>query len=895
MAAPGTCGPVLDEILNCAKLGDHTSVRDEGRFCTIEPRKPVGQTFAVGADIQEVYRIALWQAFWHETWQPDEVLMMTLWDSPQKHTSYGRFGIPYSRRMWEGAVPMFTLDACVQSNRSYYFELTVEVEPLRPAELPRDWLLSGERPGFAAGDGKLAGIGIAKEDYRNGYANLGGEPQSYDLWFEVHVRRPIARDAPYQGAFNLLELTYAPLKQVRKAVRRRDWETAARELVKHFETRADLVPPEHRRHDHDPDYDTRLADLAREQKVLMDDGTTTVDLAPDWNHFALWPERGGVGLTRSGLRKWLAAGYSHTGNEKYARAWNSLLTDFFTNCPSPLRAGVFKPDEPLNAALPPGLAGGSMWSGLSIGARMGHGFSYYSRLVDSPNFTQEVRAAFIINLGEMAEVLDRMRGGGNWETQMADALFDFGLTYPEFKGANERVRQGFDTLVANALRTVRPDGVLQEPSIGYHMLVMNRYSSLMERVGPLRLRVPEAMMKLTERMFEFVMYSALPDGTLPVWGDANHPMSPDYLDRGAKLFRRDDFLFVWSKGNKGTLPPSTSVGFPNGGYYYMRSGWQREAHYLGIHCGPYGSHGHQDTLGFVLAAFGRPVLIDPGVSTYGTPESRELSATRSHNTVTVDNRDAASGNADAWVTSEHFDYFAGHNEGYRGLKGVHHYRRLWFLKPFEGRPAMWVVLDDVIGEGEHEAQVRYRFAPLPVRHTPAASQVWTANADSNLLLRVVPEEQTRLEVTRGIAVWDKLTEVPVATFSQQGKLPAAFTSLLVPFRGETPPPYKAEVLPVSPSSDGARAVWITMGNEAILLVANGLASLHDEQRPVQVTLPDDGQLTMAAVGAVVWFARKEGQWLPSHLGAIRVRSVALNGKALFVSDKVNESLDTSLR
>ncbi len=36
---------------------------------------------------------------------------------------------------------------------------------------------------------------------------------------------------------------------------------------------------------------------------------------------------------------------------------------------------------------------------------MAHGFAYYAWFVSSPNFTPDVRAAFIINLGEMADVL----------------------------------------------------------------------------------------------------------------------------------------------------------------------------------------------------------------------------------------------------------------------------------------------------------------------------------------------------------------------------------------------------------------------------------------------------------------------------------------------------------
>jgi len=882
-------GPVLEEILNGLRLDQHTSKRDENRFAAIEPGRPLGQTFTVGQDVEKVFRIALWQAFWHETWQPDETLVMTLWDSPEKRTAYGRFAIPYARRMWEGAIPLFTLEAQVWPNRAYYFELTVDVEPLRPAVTPEEWLLSGKRPGFAGGDGKLYGIGIAGEDYPHGRAYVGGQPQDFDLWFEIHVRRRPDRESLWREALGRFNLDYPPLARVRAAAQAGDWERAADELVRHFEGREDLLPPERRQPILDPDFDTREADLACEQKVLLADGTT-VSLEPHWNHYALWPERGGVGLTRSGLRKPLAAAYAHTGNEKYARAFNDLLTQFFIHCPSPLRAGAFSPEETLPAALPPGIAGGSIWSGLAIGARLGHGFYYYAPFVHSPYFTADVRAAFIFNLGEMAEVLERMRGSGNWEAQMAEALFDFGLNYPEFRGAKRWVQQGFDTLVANALSTVRPDGVLQEPSIGYHSLVMNRYSHLMEQVQALDLKLPEEMVRLTEKMFEFVMYSTLPDGTLPAWGDANPPLRPDLLERGARLFRRDDFRFVRTQGQQGIPPAQTSVGFPHGGFYYLRSGWQPEAHYLGLHCGPYGSHGHRDTLGIVVAAFGQTLLIDPGVSTYGTPEAQKLSSTPAHNTVTVEGREAHPGQADAWITSERFDFFAGHNEGYQGLPEVKHHRRIWFLKPLEGSEGGWVILDDVVGGGEHEAQLRYRFAPVGVQSDPPTGRVWTASGGGNLLLQVL-EEQARMALEKDIAVWEKLTLVPVATLTQQGKLPLAFTSWLEPFRGPQPPSGEGHAIAVQPPGEGARAVWITRGETAVLVVANRLNALQGEPPPLHLTLPDGKPLTVTGAGLALRWARQGQGWQPVAWHGVHLRSVRLGNEDRFSAPEPQDSVD----
>lgn len=886
----GWCGPVLEDILNGMALGPHSGARSELRHCTIESGAPVGQTFVVGEGVVEVARIALWQAFWHETWQPDESLVLTLWDSPQKRTSYGREAIPYSRRMWEGATPMFTLEARVAPGRSYYMELTVETEPLRPAETPREWLLSGRRPGFANGDGTLAGIGTAQEDYPEGSAYVGGVAQDFDLWFEVHVRSAPDRDALYRRALSYFDLTRPDMEQVSRAAESRDWDRAMAALVQHFEGRPDLVA-EQKKPALDLSYDTRLADLACEHRVLLEDGVTTVDLGPRWNHFALWPERGGVGLTRSGLRKWLAAGYSATGNEKYARAFTELLFHFFRQAPSPVEAGVYRADEIIPCALPAGLAGGSVWSALSIGARLGHGLHYYAAFMDSPHFPLDVRAAFIINLAQMAQVLERMKGGGNWETQMAEALMDTGFTYPEFRGAPGWVQQGLETLIENARSTVRPDGVLQEPSIGYHMLVMNRYSSVLERAGPLGLELPPDLARITEGMFNYVMYSVLPDGTLPVWGDANHPMRPDLLERGAALFGRPDFRYVFTGGKEGTPPARTSIAFPDSGYFISRSSWAPDAHMMALHCGPYGSHGHQDTLSFTVASFGDTVLIDPGVSTYGTPEARELSATVSHNTVTADGRDARPGVPVTWQMGERFDYFAGHNQGYRRLEDVRHHRRVWCLKPAAGAPAIWLVLDDLLGEGEVSGELRFRFAPLPVHQAPGTRAVWTAGPGGNVLIHALDDPSPQLSVQEGIAVWHKLTHVPVACFSRRCELPQAFTTLMLPFRGQVPPEYHARMVPVMPAQPGARAVWLTLGDQAVLALCGPLPASAPAVGPLTATLPDGRTFSATAEAVAVRFQHMGEVWAPTLLHAVNASRVLLGGRWLHASSEPTAVVD----
>jgi hypothetical protein len=883
--APGHCGRLLDDLLNCPRLDAHSAQRDGDRHVGIEPGRPLGQTFVTGPQADHLFRVAIWQAFWHETWDPDESLVLTLWDGPEKRSALGRAAIPYSRRMWEQAVPLFTLDARVEPSRTHYLEFSVETEPLRPAEIPQEWVLAGRRPGFANGDGRIDGLGVARDDYPDGQAYIAGQPQDFDLWFETHVRPIPDRDALYRQAFARFDLGHPPLQPVRDAVQGHAWDEAVDALIAHFEGREDLVPADRHRSPNPGAFDLREADLAVEHRVRLADGTT-VDLGPEWAHLQQWPERGGVGLTRSGLRKALAAAYERTSNEKYAQAFNDLLIHHFLQLPSPLCAGVFGPADEIPAALPTGLAGGSMWSGLSIAARMSHGFHYYTRFVDSPYFARDVRAAFIFDLAEMAEVLERMKGGGNWETQMADSLFDFGLTYPEFAGARRWTEQGLDTLVQNALSTVRPDGCLQEPSINYHQLVMGRYAGVIERTRRMGLKLPAEMVALTERMHEYPMYSTLPDGTLPLWGDANPPSTPAQVGERATLFGREDFRFVATGGREGAPPAKTSIGFPDGGFYYLRSGWGADANYMAVRCGPFGSHGHFDALSLIVSAFGRLALIDPGVYTYGTPESRELSATRSHNTVTVDGADAASASADRWVAAERFDYLAGHNDGYRGIEGARHDRRVWFLKPLEAQPALWLVLDEVTGPGEHESALRYRFAPGAVEAD--GLRVRTAGEGPGLLIACAGSPTATLRVSEGIAAaaWEGLTKAPVAELMTSGALPARFVSVLVPYRS-APPTVTVAERPIDPPQPGTRATWAALGGTAVLCLSDATAEMR-------TSLPDGTRVDYAGAAAVIRFARDGDAWRPMALHGVDVSLLRLGDEALLDPGGVLEQVDRLL-
>ncbi|MDH7602145.1 MAG: alginate lyase family protein [Armatimonadota bacterium] len=778
-------GPVLDDILNTMFV-DQSLVPSGDDYATVTPDKPLGQTFVTGDKTVRICRIALKVAYEHESWQPGESLVVTLWDSPKKQQKLGSFAIPYERRRWNGHILMFSVEADVQPSHQYYFEITVE-----------------------GGDGTIHGILLARHDrpYESGEAYIGGQASDRDIWFETYVKKPVDRDAQFEEFFSNFDLDLPALAKVKAAVAAKDWDTACREFLNHMESRRDIFPEEDATPGLrvPPGFDKREADLVVQQKWPAQDGTI-VDLGPDWNYHATWPTLGGVGLTRTGLMKPLAWAYSATGDPKYARAWNDMLISLFRNYPSPLKSGVIKGEGKIRPTVPPGISG-SMWDSISIAARLHHE-TFYNRFRKSPLFTQDVRIAWWANMADMANCLERMEAGGNWTTQNTSSLFSLGMKYPEFKKSKQWFAMGFEGIKQNLLDNTFPDGALREATTGYHSFSLGMFFDTITRAKQMGLEVSEDHMKRLEAMFNYSMYSTQPDWTLPVWGDTNRPIDQTaQILRGGEYFNRPDMIWVGTKGKRGTKPAHDSIAFSEAGYFIMRSGWDPSARYLVTRNGFSQSHYHHDQLSVIVQAYGSDLLPDMGVYTYGTPECNELVKTTSHSTISVDGADILPGvGENKWSTLPGFDYFDGTSPGYKDIPGVRHRRRIVFVKP-----DYWVVADDVTGDGEHSAVQYWHFAPGALDVDQKSGVVRTTNKTGGNIAIIPLSLSSAVPVNIGEGLyavnWEKCTKAPVAKYEKRGLLPHSFLTVLYPYPAEKP--FDAKARQLAAGTNRSRVAEIT--------------------------------------------------------------------------------------
>jgi hypothetical protein len=254
-------------------------------------------------------------------------------------------------------------------------------------------------------------------------------------------------------------------------------------------------------------------------------------------------------------------------------------------------------------------------------------------------------------------------------------------------GVPEVARTALELLRSELDEQVLPDGGHYERSPTYHLVVLR---DLLE----IQAVSPHAWLGETiERMREFAAALLRPDGAPALFNDGT--VDAPRLD----------------------LPPAPAgvATFEESGFVVVRDGplW------LAVRCGRPSPdflppHAHADALSLQLWWEGRPLLVDPGTSTYEPGAVRdEERGTRSHSTVTVDGRDQFR----VWgafrsgpLPDVRLRYVRpGAIEASVKLPGgVRHIRRV----EWDAAAGEVVVLDALEGKGMHDVANRLCWAPI---------------------------------------------------------------------------------------------------------------------------------------------------------------------------------------
>ena len=332
-------------------------------------------------------------------------------------------------------------------------------------------------------------------------------------------------------------------------------------------------------------------------------------------------------------------------------------------------------------------------------------------------------------------------------------LLWLGVMLPELEDATEWREFGLRELIQEMDKQTLPDGADYEASTGYHRLKLELflYSFVLCHLNGIQ--IDEAHWSKLRGMIEYLRAYLRPNGMAPLIGDSDngqvlpivHRSGDDHgylLAVGAAVFQEPRFKIsdqntpeelLWILGVQGVrdyqrLPPTNdpkSQAFPDAGTYILR---QDDLYLLfnasGSGVRGRGSHGHNDALSIEVSACGSRFIVDPGSYLYTADlHQRHLfRSTAYHSTVeidrveqnTIDERapfvidNEAQPRVLGWESGVEKDVVIAEHGGYERLPApVTHRRTVTFNKS----ERLWLLADDVSGQGEHELAFRFHLAP----------------------------------------------------------------------------------------------------------------------------------------------------------------------------------------
>jgi len=449
----------------------------------------------------------------------------------------------------------------------------------------------------------------------------------------------------------------------------------------------------------------------------------------------------------------LARAYALSGDERFAEAFWRSIENWASNNP------------PMS---------GPLWicgqeSSLRI---MAWTFALYAFVCSRTTTAQ--RVALLVSMiaahaWRTAQTLDYARSQrSNHLISEAVGLWTAGTLYPELNDAPEWQKQGAGILRKAVLDQITPEGVFLQNSFNYQRMVLQQLLWTIRLAEISNKKLDAGILERTGVSFEFIsQFVDKRSGQAPNYGsnDGSHvlplatceysdfrpllrmgecvlnrctALPPGPWDEAALwIGRKTESSRMRGKPSQQGSPPN-SVSMSNSsltGYHRLGT----ENSWALVRAGRYTRRPFQaDQLHVDLWWHGLNLARDAGTYLYNgePPWDNGLAGTRVHNTITVDGHDqmlragrflwvnwaqasgrsfcrSLSGDSLSQPDAKFLDTFEGEHDGYRRLGvtrlGVTHRRMVQCV----GENA-WVIVDDLLGKGEHELGLHWLLPDLPL-------------------------------------------------------------------------------------------------------------------------------------------------------------------------------------
>jgi len=520
--------------------------------------------------------------------------------------------------------------------------------------------------------------------------------------------------------------------------------------------------------------------------------TTAPDSKLDRDHEWTWQ------LNRHGAWAILARAYQATGDERFAKEFDSQLSDWVAECPIPVNGANQRPY--------------SKWRTIEAGIRMSWTWpSVFTTFRRSPSVRDKTIISMLKSMVEHGQYLRSHPTGGNWLTMEMNGLFYAGILLPFVKEAEDWRDFAARRLLTELDTQVYPDGAQIELTPGYHNVALRSLLGPVDIADAYKYRLPDGYLTKLERMFAYNMWVTRPDRDAPRWNDSWHVDVVGTLKKGFALFgHRKDFQWIATNGRQGTPPDHTSHFFPYAGQVVMRSGWEPGALFLGFEAGPFGyGHQHEDKLGIALFACGKELLVEGGSYAYDASKWRRyVLSSYAHNVVLVDGQGQVRRGLPrqqyvskepidvAYHSDEQYDYARGVYEkgfGKRDYRPARHVREVVFLK----KAGLFVVRDTLesLDGKPHSYQALFHLDAQSVDVDREHGIVETKDA-ATANIRIVPlsGRDLKTSIIRGqetpvVQGWlprghgiRGVRPIPTVVYERRSAKPVRFLTVLQPLR-----------------------------------------------------------------------------------------------------------------